>query len=86
MRPGLNPASSLSLRREVYSEMQHKHDTNLLGLDSGLAAVSSIVVTEGSVVDRITVVVSHERLHDREGGNETKPWKSALFHTAVANG
>ena len=40
--------------------------TNLLGLDGGLAAVSSIVVAEGSVVDRITVVVSHERLRKRE--------------------
>jgi len=40
--------------------------TNLLGLDSGLAAVSSIIVTEGSVVDWITVVVSHEWLYKRK--------------------
>lgn len=41
-----------------------KPATNLLGLDSGLAAVSSVVVAEGSVVDRITVVVSHEWLEE----------------------
>lgn len=39
--------------------------TNLLGLDGGLTAVSSVVVAEGSVVDRVTVVVPHERLHRR---------------------
>lgn len=42
--------------------VRHRGATYLLGLDSGLAAVSSIVVTEGSVVERITVVVSHEWL------------------------
>ena len=34
----------------------------LLGLDGGLAAVSSVVVAEGPVVHRVTVVVPHERL------------------------
>lgn len=53
--------------------MRYKHATNLLGLDSGLAAVSSVIVTEGSVVDRITVVVSHEWLHrERERERERK--------------
>lgn len=39
--------------------------TYLLGLDGGLTAVSSVVVAEGSVVDRVAVVVPHERLHRR---------------------
>lgn len=46
--------------------LKYKHATNLLGLDSGLAAVSSVVVTEGSIVDRITVVVSHEWLYRKK--------------------
>lgn len=39
--------------------------TYLLGLDGGLTAVSSVVVAEGSVVDRVAVVVPHERLRRR---------------------
>lgn len=46
--------------------LTYKHATNLLGLDSGLAAVSSVIVTEGSVVDRVAVVVSHEWLYQRD--------------------
>lgn len=37
----------------------------LLGLDGGLTAVSSVVVAEGSVVDRVAVVVPHEQLRRR---------------------
>lgn len=60
--PGPNWTSSLpGTAREV---SKCKPATNLLGLDSGLAAVSSVVVAEGSVVDRITVVVSHEWLEE----------------------
>lgn len=49
---------------------QSQHDprsstTYLLGLDGGLTAVSSVVVAEGSVVDRVAVVVPHERLCGR---------------------
>lgn len=40
----------------------HWERDHLLGLDGRLAAVPSIVVTEGSVVHRVTVVVSHEGL------------------------
>lgn len=62
MIPGPNRTSSPpGMAREV---SKWKPATNLLGLDSGLAAVSSVVVAEGSVVDRITVVVSHEWLEE----------------------
>lgn len=52
------------------------HATNLLGLDRGLAAVSSVIVTEGSVVHRVTVVVPHERLQQQNGDREkrTETW------------
>lgn len=39
----------------------------LFGLHRGCAAVPTVVVAEGSVVDGITVVVSHEGLHRRRG-------------------
>lgn len=39
--------------------------TYLLGLDGGLTAVSSVVVAEGSVVDRVAVVVPLEGLRTR---------------------
>lgn len=35
---------------------------DLLSLDSGMAAVSSIIVAVSSVVDGITVIITHERL------------------------
>lgn len=53
------------------TSLTDKHDTDLGGLDSGLAAVSSVVVTEGSVVDRIAVVVSHERLNQMDQGENS---------------
>lgn len=46
--------------------LRYDRATNLLGLDSGIAAVSPVIVTVGSVVDRVTVVVSHEWLHNKE--------------------
>ncbi len=33
----------------------------LLSLDSGMAAVASIIVAVGSVVDGVTVIVTHEK-------------------------
>lgn len=38
----------------------------LLSLDSGMAAVTSIVVAVVSVVDGITVIVTHERLRQKQ--------------------
>lgn len=52
----------------------HGEWNHLLGLDSGLAAVSSVVVTEGSVVDRITVVVSHEWLTSFDAVEQFRLW------------
>lgn len=49
---------------------KYKHVTYLLGLDSGLTAVSSIVAAECPVVDCITVVVPHKWLEQTE--KETK--------------
>lgn len=45
-------------------EHQEQSVTHLLSLDCGLAAVASVVAAEGSVVDCITVVVSHEWLEE----------------------
>ncbi len=57
------------LIRVTRTESNIMHATNLLGLDSGLAAVSAVIVTEGSVVDRVTVVVSHEWLYQSESAS-----------------
>ncbi len=38
----------------------------LLSLDSGMAAVASIIVAVGSVVDGVTVIVTHERLRQKQ--------------------
>lgn len=48
----------------IEQEHQGQSVTHLLSLDCGLAAVASVVAAEGSVVDRVTVVVSHERLEE----------------------
>lgn len=35
---------------------------DLFGGDSGVATVTAVIVAEGSIVDGITVIVTHERL------------------------
>lgn len=42
----------------------------LFGLHRGCAAVPTIVVAEGSVVDGITIIVSHEGLEEERGKKE----------------
>lgn len=54
--------SSATVWEASKREHQEQSVTHLLSLDCGLAAVASIVAAEGSVVDRITVVVSHKWL------------------------
>lgn len=51
------PASTLSSDVTRHGERNH-----LLSLDSGMAAIASIIVAVGSVVDGVTVIVTHERL------------------------
>lgn len=60
----------------------HREGNHLLGFDSGLAAVSSIIVTEGSVVDRITVVVSHEWLTAFDAVEQFWVWIPFQSHCA----
>lgn len=45
----------------------------LLGLHRGSAAVPAVVVAEGSVVDGITVIVSHEGLRRRREAGRKVP-------------
>lgn len=43
-----------------------RHVWYLLSLDSGMAAIASIIVAVGSVVDGVTVIVTHERLRQKQ--------------------
>lgn len=58
----------------------HGERNHLLGLDGGLAAVSSVIVTEGPVVHCITVVVSHERLTSLDAVKQLWVWIPLQSH------
>lgn len=64
----------------VSNVTRHGEWNHLLGLDSGLAAVSSIVVAESPVVYSVTVVVSHERLTSLDAMEQLWVWVPLQSH------